>query len=73
MTRLAEALMWNEQHLFDLNFEIILCVSNEKDGKFLLNEIMLIGNFVQANGKLKGVTTNILKKFWYVNCNTFKY
>lgn len=45
MMRFAKGVMWIMQHVFGLDDKCLLCEPDEKEGKFLLNEIMLCGNF----------------------------
>ena len=45
LERFVSALMWIMEYVFGLPKEQMLCESNEKDGKFLLDEIMTAGNF----------------------------
>lgn len=45
MGRFTGATMWVLQEVFGLEEQYMLAAPNEKDGKFLLEEIMLAGNF----------------------------
>lgn len=45
MMRFAKGVMWIMQHVFGLDDKCLLCEPDEKEGRFLLNEIMLCGNF----------------------------
>lgn len=45
LTRFAEGLMWVMQHVFGLSMIDVPWVPNEKEGRFLLDEIMQGGNF----------------------------
>ena len=47
MERFAGAVMWIMQEVFGLEEEYMLTTPSEKDGRFLLNEIMISGNFGQ--------------------------
>jgi len=45
LTRFARALMWVMQSAFGLEERFLLWEPEEKDGKFLLDEVMRVGNF----------------------------
>lgn len=45
LAKFAEAVMYVEQEMFELECEFMLCKPNERLGKRLLNEIELAGNF----------------------------
>lgn len=45
MKRYAGAMMWILRSVFGLDERFMICNANEKDGKFLLDEIMMSGNF----------------------------
>lgn len=44
MKRYAPALMWVMKEFFGLEEQYLLCAPNEKDGRFMLNEVMETGN-----------------------------
>ena len=64
--RFAGALMWVLQNVFGLSQDKIIWMANEKDGKFLLNEIMLSGNFGHHDERVPK-NMNYWKSFWYLN------
>lgn len=53
MQKFAEAVMWVLKHVFGLEREYMLCEPDEKEGRFILNEIMLTGNFGQGDSRYK--------------------
>ena len=53
MGRFASAVMWALQEVYGMDERYLLTVPNEKEGRFLLNEIMLAGNFGQYDERLQ--------------------
>jgi len=45
MSRFVGALMWVMQEVFLLQDELLVLPTDEREGRFLLNEILLAGNF----------------------------
>lgn len=73
LTKFACGLMWLLNNIFGMSMINVPWVPNERDGKFLLQEILNSGNFGSANERMHGVTTNLLKRAWVVNANAFRY
>ena len=73
LTKFACGLMWVLNHIFGMSMIHVPWVPNERDGKFLQQEILDSGNFGSANEKMQGVTSNLLKRAWVVNTNAFRY
>lgn len=57
MKRFAGALMYVLREVCGLNELLLLCPASEKDGKFLMNEIMLSGNFGHNDPRMGDVAT----------------
>ena len=53
MQRFAAAVMWVLQQVFGMADRYLLTAPNEREGRFLLNEIMLAGNFGQHDERLQ--------------------
>lgn len=53
MQRFAAAVMWVLQQVFGMADRYQLTAPNEREGRFLLNEIMLAGNFGQHDERLQ--------------------
>ena len=50
LVRFARAMMWLLHERFGLKEDkLMACGTDEKEGRFLLNEIMLTGNFGQSD------------------------
>lgn len=54
LTRFAGALMWVMKHVFGMDDKYLICEPDEKEGRFLLNEIMETGNFGQGETRFIG-------------------
>ncbi len=58
MKRLAGALMYVMKEVFGMRNEALLCEPNEKEGKFLLSEIMTAGNFGHSDPRMDELNTS---------------
>lgn len=69
----ASALMWVLGHVFGGDNTNLGIEQNEKDGKFLLNEIMLAGNFGKQDERMEGLYDSKWNAFWIVNMKTIRF
>lgn len=63
MSRFAPALMWVMKEVFGLEDEYLLCESDEKEGRFLLNEIMNTGNMGHGETRFQWGQKSALGRF----------
>ena len=81
LERFASALMWVIGYVFDPGMlatwiqksETTLWKPNEKDGRLLLDEILMSGNFGHTDERAKDILTSRWKAFWFVNSKTFRF
>ena len=55
MTRFARAVMYVLQTVFGMEDKYLLMDADEKEGRFLLNEILLAGNFGHHDERIKRI------------------
>ena len=55
MKKFAAAMMWIMEEVFHLDRDHLLCEPDEKEGRFLLNDIMQSGNFGTSDKRVKKV------------------
>lgn len=73
LNRFASALMWVLVNVFGLKVEQALWAPCEKDGRMLLDEILMSGNFGHTDERAKDIQTSRWKAFWFVNGKTFRF
>lgn len=62
MKRFASGIMWIMQHIFGLEDKYLLLPADEKEGKFILDEVLITGNFGKYDDR-----SNIKKKDSHLN------
>lgn len=72
LDKFASALMWVIQHVFGLSMIGVPWTPNQRDGEFLLKEIMLSGNFGKQDERQKGLYDSKWNSFWMVNGKAFR-
>lgn len=80
LNKFASALMWVIGYVFDpglletwnLKPETALWKPNEKDGRFLLEEILQSGNFGKQDERQRGLYDSKWNSFWMVHMKTFR-
>ena len=63
MERFASGLMWVMQEVFGMKEEYLLCVPNEKEGRFILQEVMMTGNMGHSDTRNWGSQKTAFKRF----------
>ena len=59
MRKFASAMMWIMGYVFGLERENMLCEPDEKEGRYLLNEVMQNGNMGHHDHRIKRVCKNV--------------
>lgn len=81
LDRFASALVWVVLYVFEgaeaINYNSTWAANslwkpNEKDGRFLLNEILLSGNFGKQDERQRGLYDSKWNSFWMVHMKTFR-
>lgn len=74
LDKFASALMWVMQRVFGLNMTELPWIPNPGDGQFLLNEIMLMGNFGRQDGRFQlSKDDSHLKRFWQMTSSKWRF
>ena len=63
MYRFATAMMWLMKEVFGLDDNYLICECNEKEGRFLLDEIMNTGNMGRGESRFKRDDSNAVLRF----------
>lgn len=65
MLRFARAMMWVQQQVFGLEEQCLLVEPDEREGRFLLEEIMLAGNFGKYDARINRTNHHkLLPRVW---------
>ena len=72
MKRFTSAMMWIMHEVFGMSREMLLCDPDEKEGRYILKQVMMGGNFGHHD-ETKADLSNKWKSFWYVNGKTFRF
>lgn len=63
MYRFATAMMWLMKEIFGLDEKYLICECNEREGRFLLDEIMNTGNMGHGETRFKRDDSTPIKRF----------
>jgi len=64
MSKFASGIMWLLEEVFKLERECMICEPDEKEGRFLLNEVMQNGNFGHHDERVKKVGSGKMSELW---------
>lgn len=64
MKKFASGVMWIMKEVFGLPDEMMLCGASEKEGRFLLEEVMQNGNFGHHDERIKKVGSGKMSELW---------
>ena len=74
MLRFARAMMWVQQEVFGLEEEYLLVTPDEREGRFLLSEIMLAGNFGKYDERIDRASHHkLLPRLWNSLLRNWKF
>lgn len=73
LDRFAAALMWVLHVVFGMSMINLPWCPNAKDGRVLLDEVRLSGNFGKQDGRMEGLYDSKWNSFWMVNTKTFRF
>ncbi len=65
MGRFARGLMWVLQYVFGLETRFLITAPNEKEGRFIINEIMQTGNMGHSDQRNWGSLATPLSRFFH--------
>lgn len=65
MGRFAEGLMWVLQEVFGMKDNLLIVSPNEKEGRFIMNEILLTGNMGHSDERPWGSKRTALSRFLF--------
>lgn len=71
LNRFVSGLMWVLQYVFGLSMTGVPWSPDERDGQFLLNEVLISGNFGHGNDRIQNLSR--LRRFLVVTENAFRY
>ena len=64
MKKFASGIMWIMKEVFGLPEEMMLCEASEKEGRFLLEEVMQNGNFGHHDERIKKMGSSKMSELW---------
>lgn len=72
LAKFASAVMWVLGHVFGLEQSQMIVKPNEKDGRFLLEEVMAAGNFGRYDDRLSHGDVTKWQSFWRVTLRNLR-